>query len=159
MFYVFEFVMVVVGDVFMYYVRDFEFCVMFVFIVVVVVIIEGGCVLFICWLGGMYFVDFWEFFGGKVEEGELLFEVFVCELCEEIGVEIVVGDVVDVMFWCYLKCDVLLFFYCAECASGVGVVWDFGVVVHVWVRAEELDCYEMSFVDVLVFVKDCVFKV
>jgi len=47
MFYVFEFVMVVVGDVFMYYVRDFEVC---------VCDDDVGFVVIVCF-EGVFFVD------------------------------------------------------------------------------------------------------
>lgn len=62
-------------------------------------------------------VGFWEFFGGKIEQGEILEVVLKCELLEEIG--IVVKEVVlfKVLEYIFIDCIVILSFYMVE-------VWD-----------------------------------
>lgn len=52
----------------------------FVFVFVVVFIDIDGWVLLVQCFEGKVMVGFWEFLGGKVEVGEILEQVLICEL-------------------------------------------------------------------------------
>lgn len=110
------------------------------------VIVEGARVLLTQRVQGAHLAGAWEFPGGKVEDGESPAEALVRELREEIGVEAVVGDVLDVTYWRYPQKDVLLIFYRASVASGE--VRDLGVAAHAWVTRDALDGYEFPPADV-----------
>jgi 8-oxo-dGTP diphosphatase len=77
------------------------------------VILEHGRVLLTQRKAGGHLAGMWEFPGGKVEDGEDPREALRRELREELGIETVVGEIVDVAFHRYVEADkaVLLLFF------------------------------------------------
>ncbi len=77
------------------------------------VIIEHDRVLVTQRKAGGHLAGMWEFPGGKVEPGEDPKQALRRELQEELGIDVEVGDIVDVTFHRYTDADkaVLLLFY------------------------------------------------
>jgi 8-oxo-dGTP diphosphatase len=84
---------------------------------------------------------FWEFPGGKVEDGEDPRVTAVRECQEECGIEIRVRDILDVTFYRYPTKDILLLFYEADWVSGE--VQNLEVAAHAWVMPSELPGYTL----------------
>ena len=88
-----------------------------------------------------HLAGFWEFPGGKLEEGESPEAALVRECREECAIEIEVLDILEVTFHRYASKDVLLLFY--DCRLLRGEVQHLQVVDHVWVTPAELHRYEL----------------
>jgi len=72
-------------------------------IVAAAVLIERGRVLLTQRKKGTHLAGAWEFPGGKVEPGEDPRDALVRELREEVGIEVDVGDPVEVTFHAYAE--------------------------------------------------------
>jgi 8-oxo-dGTP diphosphatase len=119
--------------------------------VVAAVCIEGPTVLLTRRPAGTHLAGTWEFPGGKIEPGESPEEALVREMREECGVDVEVGDIMDVTFWRYPKKDVLLLFYNARIVAGT--IQHLGVAAHAWVDHEALSAYELPPADIRVLEK------
>ena len=77
------------------------------------VVIEAGRVLLTQRKSGAHLAGMWEFPGGKVEEGEDPKAALTRELHEELGIDVDVGEIVEVAFHRYEDANkaVLLLFY------------------------------------------------
>jgi 8-oxo-dGTP diphosphatase len=87
------------------------------------VLIEDGRVLLTQRKAGAHLAGLWEFPGGKVEAGEDPRDALRRELVEELGIDVRVGDVVDVAFHRYDdvgKAVLLLFYEAARTATSGG---------------------------------------
>jgi len=110
-------------------------------IVSAAVLFEDGRVLLTRRMKGAHLAGFWEFPGGKVEEGEDPEHALVRECREECGIEIEVGDILDVTFHRYEEKDVLLLFY--RCRRVSGEVQHLGVEDHVFCAPADLGNYPL----------------
>ncbi len=88
-----------------------------------------------------HLAGFWEFPGGKLEEGEAPEDALVRECREECAIEVEVRDILEVTFHRYARKDVLLLFY--DCRLVSGEVQHVQVADHAWVVPEELDGYAL----------------
>jgi len=109
-------------------------------LVVAAVCIDGDRVLLTQRPAGTHLAGAWEFPGGKMEPGESPEEALVREMREECGVEVAVGEALDVTYWRYPTKSVLLLFYEARITEGE--VRHLGVAAHTWATRGELERYE-----------------
>ena len=84
----------------------------------------------------------WEFPGGKLEAGESPEAALVRELREELGIEISVGRVMDVMFHSYPGRDVLILFYPCRILSGEPECIDCNAIA--WAAPDDLLGYDLA---------------
>lgn len=68
----------------------------FVFVAGIVVICGESEVLLIC-CGKLLYQGEWFILGGKIEYGEIILEVVLCELMEEIGIKVEIVGLIDVI--------------------------------------------------------------
>ena len=80
-------------------------------VVAAAVVFREGRVLLTQRKQGSHLAGAWEFPGGKVEPDEDPRDTVVRELREELGVDLHVGDILDVAFHRYPEKSVLLLFY------------------------------------------------
>ncbi len=99
------------------------------------VIIEDGRVLLTLRPQGKEHPGFWEFPGGKVEEGENASDCLRREILEELGVEIEVGEEVAAIDHEFGDKHIRLIAF--MCRLMGGEVRDLGCETHDWVRLEE----------------------
>jgi 8-oxo-dGTP diphosphatase len=88
----------------------------------------------------------WEFPGGKLEWGEDPRDGLKREIREELGIEIEVGDVVEVVSHTYEDRQIVLIAYKCRYVSGTVQMLDVHDVR--WVRPEELRTVDLSPADV-----------
>lgn len=88
----------------------------------------------------------WEFPGGKVEAGEDPGECIVREVREELGVEVAVDGIYEVLFHRYPERDVLLLVY--RCRWLNGDIQDLEVLEHRWVPPADLEKCELLPADI-----------
>lgn len=110
-------------------------------VVAAAVIIERGRVLLTRRHEGSHLAGMWEFPGGKLEDGESPEEALVRECREECGIEVAVGEVLDVTHHRYPEKDVLLLFY--RCELRAGEVRHLQVADHAWVAPSDLGRYPL----------------
>ena len=95
-----------------------------------------GCLLIARRPAGKHLAGLWEFPGGKQEEGETLEECLVRELKEELGLEIVVGELFMSVEYEYETKFITL--HCFQCSLLQGTPAGLeGQETH-WVRMDEL---------------------
>lgn len=106
-------------------------------IVTAAVILEGRKVLVTQRDEASHYGLFWEFPGGKVQEGEEPRQALRRELEEELGIDASVGTIFDVVFHVYPEYPVLLLFY--FCRVEKGVLRPLGCRDFRWVGIDELE--------------------
>ena len=79
---------------------------------------------------------FWEFPGGKIDPGESPEAALCREIREELGAEITVEEIFEVVFFRYDWGPVLILAY--RCQLLTNTIHDIGVAEHRWVRPKEL---------------------
>jgi len=107
-------------------------------LVAAAVLVEHGRVLLTQRKRGTHLAGAWEFPGGKVEPGEDPRDALARELREEIGVEVSVGDPVEVTFHRYPEKTVLLLFFAATRREGSPEPTAIDVADVKWAGPEEL---------------------
>jgi 8-oxo-dGTP diphosphatase len=119
------------------------------------VVIEGGRVLLAQRKAGAHLAGAWELPGGKVEPGEDPREALRRELREELGIEVSVGEVVDVTFHRYEEAGrtVLLLFFDALRLPDSPPPQAIDVAAFEWAEASSLDPALFPAADVAVLAK------
>ncbi len=119
------------------------------------VVVEGDRVLLSRRKQGTHLSGLWEFPGGKVEPGEDPREALRRELEEELGIDVTVGEIVDVTFHRYEDADkaVLLLFFEATRKPGSPDPKPLDVAEVRWAAAGELDPAAFPPADVAVLAK------
>jgi len=110
-------------------------------VVAAAVVIREGRVLLTRRAEGQHLAGMWEFPGGKLEDGESPEEALVRECREECGIDVEVGEIVDVTHHRFPEKDVLLLFY--RCELRRGEVLHLQVADHAWVVPMELGRYPL----------------
>jgi 8-oxo-dGTP diphosphatase len=118
------------------------------------VIVERGLVLLAQRKPGTHLAGAWEFPGGKVFAGEDPREALRRELREELGIEVTVGEIVDVTFHRYdPRTTVLLLFFEATRVPGTPEPRAIDVARFEWAGVEALDPTRFPPADVAVLQK------
>lgn len=107
-------------------------------LVAAAVVMRGGRVLLSQRKQGSHLAGAWELPGGKVEPDEDPKDTVTRELREELGVEVVTGDIFEVTFHRYPEKSVLLLFYEAKLAEGSPEPQPLDVAGVRWASADEL---------------------
>ncbi len=105
------------------------------------VISKEGKVLITQRREGDHYGLFWEFPGGKVEDGEEPRQALRRELKEELGIETEVGGIFEVVFHVYPEYPILLLVY--HCQVKRGVPRPLGCRDLRWVDSQELEGFPM----------------
>jgi 8-oxo-dGTP diphosphatase len=110
-------------------------------LVAAAVLIEGDRVLLTQRKAGTHLGGAWEFPGGKVQPGEDPRAACRRELMEELGVDVVIGEIVDVTFHRYEDAGkaVLLLFFEAARAAGSPEPRALDVAAFKWAVASDLE--------------------
>jgi 8-oxo-dGTP diphosphatase len=87
-------------------------------LVVAALIREGGRILMSRRRSDQAMPDLWEFPGGKVEAGEHPEAALVREVREELGCEITIDRIVEVVFHAYPEFDLYMLVYASRIAAG-----------------------------------------
>ena len=90
--------------------------------------------------------DLWEFPGGKVEDGEDPKDCVIREIMEELGMEIDVISIYDVVYFQYPERDVLVLAWLCTWTSGE--VRNLEVADHRWVKPAEIPSFELLPADI-----------
>lgn len=117
------------------------------------VIVEGARVLLSQRKSGTHLAGAWEFPGGKVEPGEDPRDALARELREELGIDVEVGDPVEITFHRYAMKSVLLLFFAAKRRAGSAEPSAVDVAAVRWAGVEELRDEEFPPADVAVLAK------
>jgi len=117
------------------------------------VIIEGARVLLSQRKSGTHLAGAWEFPGGKVEPGEDPRDALARELVEELGVDVEVGEPLEITFHRYPTKSVLLLFFAASRRSGSPEPRALDVAAVRWASVDELRDEEFPPADVAVLAK------
>jgi 8-oxo-dGTP diphosphatase len=122
-------------------------------IVVAGVIVEGARVLLSQRKSGTHLAGAWEFPGGKVEPGEDPRDALARELTEELGIDVVVGDPLEITYHRYPAKSVLLLFFAATRRAGSAEPTAIDVAAVRWAGVDELRDEEFPPADVAVLAK------
>jgi 8-oxo-dGTP diphosphatase len=125
----------------------------FPLIVAAGVLVEHGRVLLTQRKKGAHLAGAWEFPGGKVEAGEDPRDALVRELREEIGIEVTVGDPIEVTFHAYPEKSVLLLFFAVTRLEGSPEPQPIDVAAVTWAARDGLDETLFPAADVPILVK------
>ncbi|MBL8746073.1 MAG: (deoxy)nucleoside triphosphate pyrophosphohydrolase [Phycisphaerae bacterium] len=90
--------------------------------------------------GGLY-PGYWEFPGGKVDQGETVDSCVIRELNEEVGISAIVFGFLSDVEYAYPHGKVRLHPRLCRMADGSAEPRDLHVAAHRWVRPEELSSY------------------
>jgi 8-oxo-dGTP diphosphatase len=110
-------------------------------LVAAAVVIEARRVLVTQRKAGTHLEGAWEFPGGKVHPGENPRDALRRELAEELGIDVVAGEIVDVTFHRYEDVGkaVLLMFFEATRVPGSADPRALDVAGFAWATADDLD--------------------
>ena len=122
-------------------------------VVAAAIIVEGGRVLLTQRKRGSHLEGMWEFPGGKVEDGEDPKDALARELREELGVDVDVGDIVEVTFPEDETKSVLRLFYRAPRRAGSPEPRALDVAAFDWADPDALDPAKFPPADVAVLRK------
>jgi len=122
-------------------------------LVAAAIIIEQGRVLLTQRKRGAHLEGMWEFPGGKVEDAEDPKDALARELVEELGIGVVVGEIVEVTFHRYEAKAVLLLFYEARRRETSANPRAIDVAAFEWGDARALDPQRFPAADVAVLDK------
>jgi 8-oxo-dGTP diphosphatase len=119
------------------------------------VVVEHGRVLLTRRRAGSHLAGAWELPGGKVHPGEDPRDAVRRELREEIGIEVTVGEIVDVTFHRYEDANkaVLLLFFEAARVAGTPEPRAIEVAAFEWATEDALDPGRFPPADVAVLKK------
>lgn len=106
------------------------------------VLADDGRVLITQRRPGTALGGFWEFPGGKLEDGEAPAAGLARELDEELGAAVEVGRIWDVLFHAYPTFDLLMLVFACRLAPGA-VPRAVEVADLAWCRPDELARYEV----------------
>lgn len=95
----------------------------------------------------------WEFVGGKIEEGETPEMALVRECREEMDVEVVVGELFDLVTYDYGDRLVHLRFFCSQLKGAEPKLLEHSAMA--WVTPEEMKDYDFCPADIAVVEKLC----
>ncbi len=113
---------------------------------VVAAIIKHEETIFVTQRGYGEFKGFWEFPGGKVEEGETLQHALIREIMEELDTKVEVGELITTMEYDYPKFHLILHCFSCKILSGDLVLKEHNSAK--WLAKEELDSVEWLPADV-----------
>jgi 8-oxo-dGTP diphosphatase len=124
-------------------------------LVAAAIVIEGERVLVTQRKTGTHLAGVWEFPGGKVAPGEDPRDGLRRELAEELGIDVRVGEIVDVTFHRYedAQKSVLLLFFEATRVPGSPDPQAIDVAAFTWAASEDLDPTRYPPADVAVLAK------
>jgi len=103
---------------------------------------SGGRILLSRRRGDQPMGGYWEFPGGKLEEGEAPIDALRREIAEELECALVVGPVYDILFHRYPQFDVLMMVYTCALAAGASPA-PVGVAELRWLAPAELGSLEI----------------
>ena len=105
---------------------------------------EDGALLIARRPPGGFMPGYWEFPGGKLEEGETPEACLAREIREELGVEVAIGRIFHVKIHTYPDRRVLLLFYrCAIAPDARPLDHASGGLEHAWAKPSDLSSYQM----------------